>query len=632
MNVLEGLRCGIYNRCSTEEESQLRALETQAEESIEIVKKLGGIFVEQYKESETGTTTKSRKEFRRLVEDMKEGRFDCVVIKSADRLARNTYDWYAFLKVLYQNKLKLYTYLDNSFVNTKDPTITGLEALLAEKYSRDLSAKENNAHRRRQEKGSALILTKYVYGWKRHRAEDNKQYFSVVESEAAYIRKIFQMAAAGYGGRVIAMTINKEGAKTRYGNLFTDNYIRRMIRSTLYYGTVIMNKEHFDFNTKRTEKKPPEEWIYHENVLPAIVSKQLWQQANEEFDKRSWKKNDEAPQAAKPRYHLSGKIVCAECGAVYYRATHRIRDKQKVTWKCANYIQYGRKNKSLRKEVVRKVDTPHGCDNIHLDEDILFQQIENECEIQYEELAENETELIQKTVHLLERTLLEHDTDDNENTLKLHIEKLEKRKSALMDRMLDELITADEFKKKKSELDKKIGEIEKKLNQIQGKKKNLEAAKKRIEAIRDRLEYGDIMSKTSVSEMMDNISSIRVYPDGKLELYISRFSLTGLLNTVDSAKNETGDEKYNILPLQYRFVSEKERIKDENREKVYQEFVKNKNIQITEIMKNAGLSQNNVNLRIKELKEEGKIEYIGHGQWGHWRVCGNVKNSDPSRL
>lgn len=217
--------------------------------------------------------------------------------------------------------------------------------------------------------------------------------------------------------------------------------------------------------------------------------------------------------------------------------------------------------------------------------------------------------------------MLNSGKSENEELLKLNMTKMEKRKSVLMDRMLDELITAEEFKKKKLELDNKIEEIQKKLNTLQGKKKDLQAVKQRIEDIRNRLENGDIISKTSINEMIDNIDSIRVYPDGKLDLYINKFSLTGILKVGNSAKSEAEDEKYYILTLQYQFISEKERVKNENRDKVYQEFLKNEQIQIMEIMDHTGLSQNNVNLRIKELKEEGKIEYIGHGQWGIWKVC-----------
>ena len=87
------LRAVIYARCSTEEESQKDALIKQVEEAKECVCQNGWIFVDSYVESRSGTTTKGRNEYNRLYEDLSKDRFDVIVIKSQDRLMRNTRDW-----------------------------------------------------------------------------------------------------------------------------------------------------------------------------------------------------------------------------------------------------------------------------------------------------------------------------------------------------------------------------------------------------------------------------------------------------------------------------------------------------------------------------------------------------------
>lgn len=80
--VLSGMRCAIYNRCSTTEEAQNRAIETQAAESVEIVQALGGVICCQYIEQESGTTTKKRTQYASLMADVQQERIDCIVIKS----------------------------------------------------------------------------------------------------------------------------------------------------------------------------------------------------------------------------------------------------------------------------------------------------------------------------------------------------------------------------------------------------------------------------------------------------------------------------------------------------------------------------------------------------------------------
>ena len=133
------LRAVIYARCSTEEESQKDALIKQVEEAKECVLRNGWIFVDSYVESRSGTTTKGRNEYNRLYEDLSKDRFDVIVIKSQDRLMRNTKDWYLFADRLVSEQKRLYMYIDHKFYSTDDALITGIKAILAEEYSRELS-------------------------------------------------------------------------------------------------------------------------------------------------------------------------------------------------------------------------------------------------------------------------------------------------------------------------------------------------------------------------------------------------------------------------------------------------------------------------------------------------------------
>ena len=158
-------RVGIYNRCSTEEESQRNALASQALESREIAQKMGWHIAEQYIESQTGTVAYKRNEYQRLLEDMGKDKLDIVMIKSIDRLMRSARDWYFFLSRLTENNLRLYIYIEGKFYTPEDNLISGIKAILAEDFSRELSKKIRNAHRRRQEKKSGCNITCEMFGW-----------------------------------------------------------------------------------------------------------------------------------------------------------------------------------------------------------------------------------------------------------------------------------------------------------------------------------------------------------------------------------------------------------------------------------------------------------------------------------
>lgn len=84
------IRAVIYCRCSTEEECQRDALVRQAAEARECVRRLNWFLADEYIESRSGTSVRGREQYQRLFEDLLGKRFDVVVIKSQDRLMRNT--------------------------------------------------------------------------------------------------------------------------------------------------------------------------------------------------------------------------------------------------------------------------------------------------------------------------------------------------------------------------------------------------------------------------------------------------------------------------------------------------------------------------------------------------------------
>ena len=129
----------IYCRCSTEEESQVDALKKQVVEAEACVRENGWLLADRYVESKSGTTSKGREQYCRLFDDMLSPKFDIIVIKSQDRLMRNTKDWYIFLDRMLSQGKKLYLYLERKFYSTDDALITGIKAILAEEYSRELS-------------------------------------------------------------------------------------------------------------------------------------------------------------------------------------------------------------------------------------------------------------------------------------------------------------------------------------------------------------------------------------------------------------------------------------------------------------------------------------------------------------
>lgn len=106
-----------YCRVSTEEEKQLNALDKQIYELETFVKaKDDWELVETYvDEGKTGTSTKSRKSYQQLFNDLLTDKFSIIVIKDQSRLMRNVLDWYMFIDRINKNGKKLFMYLDNQY-------------------------------------------------------------------------------------------------------------------------------------------------------------------------------------------------------------------------------------------------------------------------------------------------------------------------------------------------------------------------------------------------------------------------------------------------------------------------------------------------------------------------------------
>ena len=194
------LKAVLYARCSTEEEKQKNALEHQVEEARAEVRKNGWLLVDEYVELKSGTTTQKRSQYNRLFGDLLTDKFDVIVIKSQDRLMRNTKDWYIFVDRLSSSGKKLFIYMESKFYTPDDALITGIKAILAEEYSRELSKKINNAHQRRQAQGGNVILTSNTYGYRKRPDKS----IEIVEDEARVKRRMYELCAAGFGFGSIA--------------------------------------------------------------------------------------------------------------------------------------------------------------------------------------------------------------------------------------------------------------------------------------------------------------------------------------------------------------------------------------------------------------------------------------------
>lgn len=626
-------RAVIYCRCSTEEESQTQALRKQVAESETCIREHGWFLADRYVELKSGATTRGRDEYNRLFHDLLSDKFDIIVIKSQDRLMRNVKDWYLFLDRMLNQGKRLFMYLEQKFYATDDALITGIKAILAEEYSRELSKKINNAHHSRQKNGGKAMLTSRVFGFLKM-ADGSVE---VIEEEAAIIRSIYVYSAAGYGSRAISNMFFNQGYVKRTGNPLTATSVARIIRNPLYKGTMVMNKRHYDFETKKTVKVPKEQWIYREGAVPAIVDEDLWEQANQAMTDRAacFHCGETCRRVrSKGQYELSGKIVCCQCGKPYYRTRrehYTYREYSVIEWKCSTYLEKGRKEPAgktkIRKEAGNYV---LGCDSIHLNENVILDLLKRISSNYCDSKGLDKDRISGHTVRILRNILDDMPAWQALEKTEKEKKRLEAQKDFLLTKLLEGVISDKDYQKRNDALEKELAGLQAQKDDLRQREREIRNPEHRIEAIKKRLENGGF-EKAAVAAMLEDIREIRVH-EWQLELCFDPLKMKEL--SADTREHQGRAEEWLsgdfTVWLNYPFAPDTVRGRYLDRRIIMELLKDTPSMTARKLADRMGRSAYMVRNRMEELTTGGYIRFNGRGGRGTWEVLKELPDKEES--
>ena len=627
-------RAVIYCRVSTQEQAQRDALAVQVEEAQNAVKSNEWVLVDQYIEMESGTTKHGRSEYMRLLDDIKDkNKFDIIVIKSLDRLNRSAKNWYLFVEELVNNDKLLYIYMDRAFYKTDDRLISGVKAILAEQYSRDLSSKINNAHEYRQKNGTTVLINNNTYGY----VKNPDKSVSIHPEEAEMIRKIYRLAAQGCGSRTISKILYQDGIRNRNGNQLEESSIRRIIKNPLFKGIVVMNKRHFDFEKKKEIKNPESEWIYHQGLVPAIVEEELWEKANKML-KLSAAQVKDAGRQKKHRelYDFSGKLICGECGAPYYKTFRRQYSNPEhviVEWRCSSYLKHGRKKQEVaegknqskewgadEQELRRGQIT--GCDNIHLKQEGLERMMR---ELSGQLFAwQDEENMIRRIIKILSEVLLTGETHLKKEEVEKNLMAVRNRKSRLLDLLLDNTISKQGYKSKQKELEQEEQRWTERLERMDVEEEKIRQTKERLVGIEQKLR-ADGCEKIQAGLLMQVMDHIRVFED-RLEIELNPVALPGVASVHGWIMQKPGVlqkdylQEYLIEVPTARYFSDTRIIKKKKKESIPDILRKEPFLTNKELAKRLDVTFSTLRRWLADYKKKGQIYFDKTGGKGQWRV------------
>ena len=341
------LRVTYYARVSSESDEQLNSLGNQVAYYENLIRKNGAwTFVPGYiDEGLSGISTRKRENFHRMIADAKDGRFDLIVTKEITRFARNTLDSIQYTRELLACGVAVFFQNDN--INTLDEDselrLTIMSGI-AQDELRKLSSRVKFGHQQAI-KSSVVLGNGRIFGYRK----DNKR-LVIDEAEAPMVRELFELYATGrYSMKKIEDVLWEKGYRNLNGNKISHVTLSNMISNPKYKGYYVGNKvKVVDMFTRKQKFLPPEEWVMFKDetgeIVPAIVSEELWEAANAVLRKRS--EDVKSRQGICNHANLlTGKLYCTCCGQPYYRKESRdIKGNRNSKWICSGKIKNGKES------------------------------------------------------------------------------------------------------------------------------------------------------------------------------------------------------------------------------------------------------------------------------------------------
>lgn len=329
-------RVAAYARVSTNDEEQQSSYEAQIDYYTHYIQENSEWeFVEVYTdEGITGTNTKKRDGFNRMVQDALTGKIDLILTKSVSRFARNTVDTLTTVRQLKEKGVEVYFEKENIYtLDSKGELLITIMSSLAQEESRSISENVTWGQRKRFADGKVSLPYKQFLGYEK--GPDGLP--EIVESEAETVRLIYKLYLQGKTQNVIARYLTAKGIPTPAGKKkWRVSTILSILQNEKYKGDAILQKRFtVDFLTKKTkvnEGEVPQYYVEHSH--PAIIEPEVFDLVQAEIKKRKVVGCRQSGLG-----YFSSKIVCGECGGFYGPKLWHSTDKYRHTvWQCNNKV------------------------------------------------------------------------------------------------------------------------------------------------------------------------------------------------------------------------------------------------------------------------------------------------------
>lgn len=488
------LRVTYYARVSSERDEQLNSLKNQTQYYEDYIKSNPmWTYVDGYvDEGISGISTQKRENFHRMVEDAIAGKFDYIVTKEISRFARNTLDSISYTRKLLSNGVAVFFQNDN--INTLDEDSEfrlTIMAGVAQDEVRKLSSRVKFGHKQAIKNG-VVLGNSHLYGY-----DKEKGCLTVNEEEAKMVRFIFESYAGGeMTTPKIENTLYEMGYRNYKGGRIDRGVIQHIITNPKYKGYYVGNKvKVIDMFTKKQAFLPEEEWVMYKDDeggrVPAIVSEELWEQAN-----RIYKMRGDMIKGRRSSFKtdnlFTGKIICEADGSAYWLKARSDRNgNNNSRWVCSHKLKKGTQS----------------CESFAIMERELLDILASVLR----EICGSFDEVVERFVTLYEKSAQSVDYTGELERIHEEIRKIEQKKDKLLEYNLDGRISDREFLRRNDSLNGELENMEKASEELETRKEGDRVKLEEIHRLKKNLKGLEAITAEDFTQSIINLFIDKIY-------------------------------------------------------------------------------------------------------------------------
>lgn len=337
------LRVAAYCRVSTDSDEQATSYEAQVEHYTEYIKKnpeweFAGIYAD---DGISGTNTKNREAFKRMIEDCEAGTIDMIITKSISRFARNTLDCLKYIRQLKEKNIPVF--FEKEAINTMDAkgeVLLTIMASLAQQESQSLSQNVKLGLQFRYQNGQVQVNHNRFLGY----TKDEEGNLVIDPEQAEVVKRIYREYLEGYSMDKIAAGLEADGILTGAGNpRWHTSTINKILRNEKYIGDALLQKTYTtDFlNKTRVKNTGIVPQYYVEGNHEAIIPREIYMRVQEELvHRRVVKTSANGKKRSYSCNHcFSQIIICGDCGEMFRRIHWNNRGCKYIVWRCISKLE-----------------------------------------------------------------------------------------------------------------------------------------------------------------------------------------------------------------------------------------------------------------------------------------------------